>query len=194
MTICSSVEAPAVTPMWRLPSSQAGWISAQLYTSGPPTGTGFRLGRPPIYYDINTAAVYSGPIEICISYDETAFRGPEKNLRLIFFEEAGGTTDVTTSLDTANNVICGTVDHLSLFAVAEEDHGSPIPGPSRPPAAYWPLFREGGGCGIAGLSTEAGLPDMLIIFIPGLVLLAVKRIRKRNNVLKKQAAFNRSWG
>jgi hypothetical protein len=84
--------------------------------SGPGLPTGFRLGSPPRYYDITTTATYSGSINICIGYSGLTF-GPGP-LRLLHYED-GHWVDCTTNVDAVNQVICGVVNSLSPFAVAE---------------------------------------------------------------------------
>jgi len=91
-------------------------------TSGPPPPTGFEivgLEEYPLYFDINTTGVeYYGDVTICIRYDETQVTGPEANLKLMhYFDDAFH--DVTTSVDTENDIICGTATQLSPFIVAE---------------------------------------------------------------------------
>lgn len=87
-------------------------------SSGPTPPSGFKLGSPPLYYDISTTAEFTPPVIVCISYDETQFKN-EKNLKLLHFEN-GAWVNVTTSLDTVNNVICGQVSSFSEFALLED--------------------------------------------------------------------------
>jgi parallel beta-helix repeat protein len=97
-----------------------GNTAATTSTTGPAPPTGYKIienAGQPIYYDITTTAAYSGPITVCISYDETQVAGPEANLKLMhkvdnFWE------DITTSVDTVNNKIYGTTTSLSIFIVA----------------------------------------------------------------------------
>lgn len=86
-------------------------------SSGPTPPSGFKLGTPPTYYSISTTAQFNPPVTICISYDDTQFKN-EKNLKLFHFE-SGAWSNVTTSLDTTNNVICGQVSSFSEFALLE---------------------------------------------------------------------------
>ena len=86
---------------------------------GPPAPGGFRLGTPPTYYDVETTATFSGAATLCFNYSGASY-GNESNLKLLHYEN-GTWTDVTTSLDTSNNVICGSVTSLSPFLVAEEN-------------------------------------------------------------------------
>lgn len=85
---------------------------------GPPPPSGFRLGEPPTYFDIQTTAVFSGPITICIDYSGVSY-GNENVLRLLHGEADGTWVDVTSSVDPATKTICGTVESLSPFLVAE---------------------------------------------------------------------------
>ena len=70
---------------------------------------------PPQYFAIETETTFSGNIEICLSYDDTVC--DESTLALL--HNVGGTfVDVTTSLDTTANIICGIVTELSEFLLA----------------------------------------------------------------------------
>jgi hypothetical protein len=71
--------------------------------------------EPPQCFAIETDATYSGNIEICLSYDDSVCN--EADLRLLH-NEGGSWVDVTSSLDTDNNIICGTVTTLSEFLLA----------------------------------------------------------------------------
>jgi len=79
---------------------------------------------PPNFYvrgqfmDILTTATYTGPVRVCMHYDESGVSN-ENNLRLFHWN---GTLweDVTTPpVDTVNNIICGQVNALSPFFVGE---------------------------------------------------------------------------
>jgi len=126
-----------------------GNTSATTNTSGPPPPSGYRIvgvAGQPIYYDIITTATYSGPITICIDYDETQVVGNEADLKL--WKNDTGWQDITTSVDTVNNKIYGSTTTLSIFIVA---------GPT-PPAAV-------GGIVIP--------PDKLALIAPWIILAAL---------------------
>ncbi|MCK4605673.1 MAG: hypothetical protein KAU35_00110, partial [candidate division Zixibacteria bacterium] len=59
------------------------------------------------------------PVTICFTYDENEIHVPEHKLR-IFHREGDPSVwqDVTVSVDTAANVICGVVSSLSPFVLA----------------------------------------------------------------------------
>ncbi|MGH9789333.1 MAG: LamG-like jellyroll fold domain-containing protein [Candidatus Acidiferrales bacterium] len=93
----------------------AGATSVTTTNTNPlPVPAGFQLGDPPIFFEITTTASFTGPIEVCFSYDENQFNGAEADLRVLH-EEGGSFVDRTSSLDTANNVICAVVDSFSAF-------------------------------------------------------------------------------
>ncbi|HEY3243812.1 MAG TPA: hypothetical protein VGM03_10715 [Phycisphaerae bacterium] len=94
-----------------------GETSVNTSSTGPTPPTGFTLGTPPTYYDITTSAIFAGTIEVCINYANTSF-GDATALRLFHFENDAW-LDVTTSLDTASNIICGQVTSLSPFVIVE---------------------------------------------------------------------------
>lgn len=86
-------------------------------TVGPAVPTGFQLGDPADYFEISTTATFSGNVEVCITYDETAYDPPETAIRLLHFT-AGAWSDITTSLDDVANIVCGTTSSFSPFALA----------------------------------------------------------------------------
>ena len=102
--------------------TQGGTTSLTTSNSGSPPTAGFQLGNPPTYYEISTTALYSGTITVCINYSGVSF-DDESSLRLYHFE-GGAWVDHTVSLDTTNNIICGSVTSFSPFAIFE-----PIPLP-----------------------------------------------------------------
>jgi len=96
--------------------TQPGDTSVTTSSAGPTPPQGFGLGDPPTYFNISTTAVFSGSVEVCINYAGIGFVN-ETSLQLLHFD---GTSwvDTTTSLDTVNDVICGSVSSLSPFIVA----------------------------------------------------------------------------
>ena len=99
----------------------SGTTSVVTSAAGPPPPTGFKivgLAEIPLYFDINTDASYSGDLTVCVRYDETQVAGPETNLKLMQRTDTGF-DDVTATVDTANDIICGTTTHLSMFVVAQ---------------------------------------------------------------------------
>jgi hypothetical protein len=75
------------------------------------------------FYDIITPATYTGPITICFSYNEADIPDgySEEILELRHWEQRDGIWywyNITTSRDLTNNIICGSVDSLSWFAIA----------------------------------------------------------------------------
>ena len=102
----------------------AGITSLITSSTGPAVSTGFQMASS-AYYDVTTTASFSGPVTVCIDYDESTISGPEANLRLLHYEDTTGNgvpnewVDRTVSVDTANNVVCASVTSLSEFAVFE---------------------------------------------------------------------------
>ena len=86
--------------------------------AGQPPPTGFKFGTPPTYYSISTTAIFNSPVEVCITWTQGQFNN-ENNLKLWHFDGVVW-TDITTSLDTVNNVICGNTTSFSDFAIFEK--------------------------------------------------------------------------
>jgi hypothetical protein len=101
--------------------SQAGNTSLTTSSSGPAPPTGFALGNPPTFYEITTTAVFSGSVTVCVHYTGISFTN-ESRLKLFHYDSASGNwVNVTTSLDTVNDIICGSVTSFSPFAIFEEE-------------------------------------------------------------------------
>jgi parallel beta-helix repeat protein len=94
-----------------------GATSVNVSSVGPEPSKGFMLAGN--YYDIKTTANYSGTIKIRIVYDDSNMTlEKEMSLRLMQWDEAlQEWVDITTYIDTENNVIFGETTHLSLFAI-----------------------------------------------------------------------------
>jgi probable HAF family extracellular repeat protein len=95
-----------------------GTTSVSTSGTGAPPPLGFKLGNPPVYYELQTSATFTGAITVCFAYTPSAFRNPG-NLRLFHGGTSGGWTDVTTSNSVSTGQICGNVTSLSPFILAE---------------------------------------------------------------------------
>jgi hypothetical protein len=115
--------------------SVPGSTTATSSPSGTPLPTGFSLGNPPVYFDIHTTATFGAtdglPIQVCIKYTGITFVN-ESSLRL-YHREGGVWKNVTTSLDTANDILCGEVSSLSTFATGEVENNPPVANPTATP-------------------------------------------------------------
>ena len=83
---------------------------------GQPAGYVFSAPEPD--YLITTEANYFNYIEVCLDYNPNYFNSLS-TIRLFHFDGSSW-IDVTTSVDTQNNVICGLTPSFSPFAIGEE--------------------------------------------------------------------------
>jgi sugar lactone lactonase YvrE len=104
--------------------TQAGTSSLTTTSTGPAPPSSFKLGDPATFYELTTTALFSGSITVCIDYSDLTV-GDELNLRLFHFE-GGAWVDTTVSLDTTNDIICGSATSLSPFAVFESETPLPV--------------------------------------------------------------------
>jgi Tol biopolymer transport system component len=84
----------------------------------PEVPTGYQFDYQ--FYELNTTAEVMGPVTICMTYtDEEVPPGPaEDDLAILHYDEVAQVwEDITTSRDTANNIICGQADSLSPIAL-----------------------------------------------------------------------------
>lgn len=94
---------------------QSGTTTVAPASACPSAPAGFRLGTPPTCLDIATTGGYQPPVTVCVAYDPAAFTGSPQ----LFHFETGVWTNVTSSVDTVNHLVCGTVSSLSPFALME---------------------------------------------------------------------------
>jgi hypothetical protein len=94
--------------------------------TGAPPPTGLQLGTPAVYFNISSTATFSGPVEVCINYTGTTFE-PGAPLELLHGEPDGSWTVVTTSLNTTDRIICGSVSSFSPFVVARRTAAPALP-------------------------------------------------------------------
>lgn len=100
----------------------AGNTSLTITDTGPPPPGSYTFGDDPTFYDLTTTATYTGSIEVCLAYDEGAISGSEADLALLHYDDTlipPDWVDITASVDTVANVLCGTTTSLSPFAIAE---------------------------------------------------------------------------
>jgi hypothetical protein len=122
---------------------------------GPPPPTGFRLGNPPVYYELQTTATFTGTIEVCIDYTGQTVPN-EPNLRLQHRLPSGAWEDITTSLDQVNDVICGVATSLSPFLVAERNDAPVVTATVLPPDPV----QVGTAVTVGGSFTDTGANDV----------------------------------
>ncbi len=84
------------------------------------------------YFDLSTTAGYTGDINIEFKYDQEIV-GPEEAKLKLFHWTGSNWEDITTSVDTVNNVIFGQTSSLSTFTLAL---------PSLGPKAYLPNITK----------------------------------------------------
>ena len=71
---------------------------------GSPPPNAFRLGNPPLYYDIHTTATFTGSAKVCIRYNAGAF-GNENKLRLLHRDATqGGSTSRSLAIPRRRDV------------------------------------------------------------------------------------------
>jgi len=106
----------------------AGNTTLNTKVSGPTPPGGFSIvpSASPVYYDISTTATFTGKVKICINYDDTGMTSSQESaLKLQVYESPSGPwNDITTSVETNTNIICGEVTHFSDFAVMTSGTGS----------------------------------------------------------------------
>jgi DNA-binding beta-propeller fold protein YncE len=93
-----------------------GETTLAISDAGPSPTTGFKLGDPPTFYEIETTASFSGVITICIDYSGVNV-GDEDNLIFSHYEGGMWVEIPIISHDMDNDIVCGQVASLSTFAL-----------------------------------------------------------------------------
>jgi hypothetical protein len=106
-----SVQSGGTTTVTASPTPASG------ATTSPPE---FKVGQPPVYYDVNTTATFAGGITICFSWQEGQFHN--ENAVLLFHHEGGAWHDITSTRDMTANTVCGQTSSLSPFALFEPSY------------------------------------------------------------------------
>src|SRR5258706_2774270 len=93
-----------------------GYSSGTVTNSGPTEPLGFAVACSSNYFELTSSAVFTGQTTVCFNYSALCTNGaPESAFRLFHYEHSAW-VDVTTSIDTTNNIVCGVVTNFSLFA------------------------------------------------------------------------------
>ncbi|PYX99084.1 MAG: hypothetical protein DMG63_10030, partial [Acidobacteria bacterium] len=102
--------------------TQAGMTTLTIANTGVMPPIGFLVGSPAQYFDLATTAVFSGPVSVCINYSGVSF----VNSPRLFHYNGSAWVDVTTSVDTTNHSVCGSVTSFSPFATFQSGTASEI--------------------------------------------------------------------
>jgi hypothetical protein len=106
-----------------------GTLSVTVPTTPPATPIPSPFARVGRVYEVSAPAVVFTQATLCLPYDDaevTAQGLDEAALRLLH-DVGGAYVDVTTSLDTTANTICGTVTSLSPFVIVGTTGENPSP-------------------------------------------------------------------
>jgi hypothetical protein len=100
----------------------SGQTEVEADTAGPTTPASYTTvpGDPRRYYEIQTSALYGGPVTVCIGYDDSEVIGDEADLKLLHWYD-GLWDDITASHDTVANVLCGLSESLSPFILSQPE-------------------------------------------------------------------------
>lgn len=104
--------------------STEGETSVTLTDSGPQLPDGFKLTGlqgGSFYFDIETTATFGGMVEICINYSGMSVAGNPEKLQFLHYDGEFW-TDITSSNDTINSILCAMTSGFSIFVIAEIDN------------------------------------------------------------------------
>ncbi len=96
---------------------ESGDSTGTTTNAGPLPPSGFRLGFPVRYYDIGTTALFTGKVSVCVDY--TGINYTNENALGLFHFVNNSWVEISSSLDTNANIICGETSSFSPFAVFE---------------------------------------------------------------------------
>ncbi len=97
----------------------SGTTTLSMTEDVPALPTGFSLGEPATFYDIETTANISGAtVTICIDYSNVTF-ADEATLELLHYANGAWGPAQNQTIDTVNKIICGETTSLSPFAIVD---------------------------------------------------------------------------
>ena len=93
-------------------------IDPEIVESAPEPPAGFSLGDDPVYFEIvpSEGLTFTGPVTVCFSYAGITFSGFPRLLH--YDDELMTWVDITASVDTGNEIICGLTASFSPFVIA----------------------------------------------------------------------------
>jgi hypothetical protein len=149
----------------------AGNTTVTASAQGPAPSAGFKLGDPPVFYEISTTATFTGSVRVCLRWAEgQIFNEAQVG---IFHYENGAWVNITdeSSRNVTMNQVCGSTASLSTFALMEAKHtfagffqpvdNLPTQNAVKAGAAVPVKFRLGGNLGLNIFA--AGYPKTQII-------------------------------
>jgi hypothetical protein len=80
-----------------------------------PSPSRFGSGASPVYFDIESAADYTGAVEVCLNYKAIGF-SDGSGLRVAHFTD-NSWEKLKSTVDREKKIVCGTATSLSPFAI-----------------------------------------------------------------------------
>lgn len=117
------VSTPSGTNVQVTPATNVNVTFAETTTEGVTTLNVTQAPSPEflsvLVYDIETTATYTGNITIQFAYDDTGLSLEDEQAMKIWLwnNTSQSWVDVTTSVDTVNNIVYGVTPHLSMFGI-----------------------------------------------------------------------------
>jgi hypothetical protein len=98
-----------------------GITTASVSPSGPepPSGYATLPSSPKKYYSLTTDAVHTGAVQVCFAYSEADVTAREARVKVVSFDGSIW-NDVTSSLDTINNLVCSNIVLPATLLVVEK--------------------------------------------------------------------------
>lgn len=108
-----------------------GETTVSVYNStevAPPPSGFWESADQQTYYEVDTTATFQGAATVCFPYPNGLSPEAEQGLKLFHYEDTNSPpdgvpdawVDITTSVDTVNNIICGITTSFSPFAIFEK--------------------------------------------------------------------------
>jgi uncharacterized repeat protein (TIGR01451 family) len=117
----------------------AGTTTVEVYDSGPEVPSGYLHGASATYLNLETSAIFSDSVDICIDYSSFGF-AEDDQLHLLHYNNASW-DDITTVNDSEEQTLCGLTDSFSPFTVVKA-------APKQPSLELDVHVRNAGGNGL----------------------------------------------
>ncbi len=136
-------------------AGNGGTVDLTVTTDGPTVPGGYNVipSAIPTYYNLTSDIISADSVAVCIEYNDAGMTPAQEALVALYHWDGAEWIDITTSLDTLLNVVCGTTEALSPFIVA-------IPG-----ATCCGLYRDGytgnTDCSTDGMCTLSDITKLI---------------------------------
>lgn len=97
--------------------TKKGTLTSRVIFDGPKPPTGYAIGTPAIYLEMNAGFDFTGPVDICATFAPNLFPEGGADIRILRREDKSW-RDETRTLDRDRHVVCGQLQKFGMLLLA----------------------------------------------------------------------------